>query len=100
MKCPVDKDDLLVPATLAGGLPAFSCSQCAGVWLRSNDYLQWLRGPGAAGAEVTGEIPLPEWETADARLCPDCGRFLMRFRVLPGARKFYLDRCSHCHGVW
>ncbi len=100
MKCPVCKEELLQPATLETNLPIHRCEKCAGLWLRSNDYLAWLKthGPALApkGAETTS---VPTWDLPTLKLCPDCKRIMLRFKVLPNV-DFYLDRCSHCNGVW
>ncbi len=100
MKCPVCKDDLLQHVTLESNMPAYTCKKCNGVWLSSTEYLAWLEQHGQTLPEKNGDdIPLPDWDTQDLKLCADCGRILSRYKVLPNA-KFVLDHCGHCNGVW
>lgn len=49
--------------------------------------------------EIDNELPAPLSDTKEAILCPDCGRFLRRFKIWPDI-KFHLDRCGSCNGVW
>ena len=100
MTCPVCKDDLLTPVALEENVPAHSCPQCHGVWLSSGRYLDWLERNGKTLPEMPCmDVPIPEWDTQGLKLCADCGRILSRYRVLPN-RKFVLDHCGHCNGVW
>ncbi len=100
MKCPVCKQELLQRTTLESNLPAYQCAGCAGIWLQSNDYLAWLKAQGTAQpSKAAGEIPVPTWDLPTLKLCPDCKRIMLRFKILPNV-DFYLDRCSHCNGVW
>jgi Zn-finger nucleic acid-binding protein len=100
MKCPVCRYDLLRETTLESDLPAFKCLKCEGIWIASNQYLQWLKTDTTVPHEnVTSDPSLPTWETQELKLCPDCGRILSRYKILPNI-EFYLDRCGHCNGVW
>ncbi len=100
MKCPTCKQDLLQQTVLEGDLPAQCCSRCEGIWISSNQYLAWQKthSPSLAG-RAAGELPRPAVDTHKVKLCPECGRILSRFRVVPNT-EFYLDRCGHCNGVW
>lgn len=44
-------------------------------------------------------MPFPVLDNRVAILCPDCGRFLRRFKIWPDI-EFNLDRCGGCNGVW
>jgi len=100
MNCPVDEGQALEAVTLEAGLPAHRCAVCTGVWLSSNEYLRWVMARPALLPEVAaGDGPVPTWDTQTLKLCPDCGHYLTRYRVLPNVQ-FWLDRCGHCNGVW
>ncbi len=100
MKCPICKEVFVYHSLLESQLPAYQCPKCEGIWISSNEYLRWLRTQPAALPEKTGDnANVPTCETAQVKLCPSCGHFLIRYRVLPHV-EFYLDRCGHCNGVW
>lgn len=100
LNCPVCKELTLHPVKLESDLPAYHCSKCNGVWIQSNPYLAWRQSQKSdLPVRPASEASLPTWDTQELKLCPDCGRFLMRYKVLPSAG-FYLDRCGHCNGVW
>lgn len=77
------------------------CSNCEGHWLQSYHYWTWL-------SDRDSEI-VPEWnsepeelqprDTAEAKICIECGKLMSRFRVGKGM-EFYLDRCGYCAGIW
>lgn len=100
MKCPVCKTDSLGSITLVENLPANQCSNCGGVWLPSNAYIAWWQGRGddmpqkQAGSNID-----PNWNVDELKLCPESGRILARYKILPDT-EFYLDRCGHCNGIW
>lgn len=100
MKCPVCKAEQLQPATLISNLAAFQCAQCAGIWIPSNAYLDWLKTrPTLLPENLAVESPVPTWDTKELKLCPECHRFLTRYHVLPNVA-YWLDHCGHCNGVW
>ena len=41
----------------------------------------------------------PNWNVDELKLCPESGRILARYKILPDT-EFYLDRCGHCNGIW
>jgi len=100
MNCPICKTSLEYHALLESQMPAYRCASCQGVWISANEYLRWVQTQGAVLPEKSAsDADLPTWDTPGLKLCPACGHFLMRYRVLPGAQ-FYVDRCGHCNGVW
>jgi len=100
MLCPVCKTDSLGPSTLVEGLPAHRCETCRGVWIDSNAYLAWRQARGLPPPPATSASRIdPAWEMKDLKLCPNCGRILGRFKVLPG-EPLFIDRCHTCNGVW
>ncbi len=100
MKCPVCKDYSLQSTELQMGLPAYQCPRCNGIWISSNEYLNWRKTQGdeLPGKAFEGDIG-PIWQTEKLKLCPNCSHILTRYRIMPGV-KFYLDHCGHCQGVW
>ena len=99
MNCPIDAGQALEAVTLDAGLPAHRCPQCTGVWLSGNEYLRWVLARSAPLPEVPGDDHVPTWDTQTLKVCPDCGHYLTRYRVLPNVQ-FWLDRCARCNGVW
>src|SRR5512137_2824484 len=99
-KCPVCEVQLN-RILLEQNLPAYSCTSCDGIWISSNEYLAWL-GPQSRStvekSDIEGDIPLPVVDNRKALLCPDCGRFLRRFKIWPDI-EFNLDRCGGCNGI-
>lgn len=100
-KCPTCKISLN-QVLLETNLPGYRCPDCTGIWISSNEFLAWLppQEPSSI-TEITidGDLPLPVVDNREALLCPDCDRFLRRFKIWPDLQ-FHLDRCSHCQGIW
>ncbi len=104
MNCPLC-DRALDPATLldaeAGrdALQGFRCPDGHGLFLPSDVYLDWQ-------GEATGDTDLDSvsvdaqdvGDVKRAKLCPQDGHIMGRFRVTPGG--FWLDRCGTCGGAW
>jgi len=100
MKCPICKEALDYHQLLESYLPAYRCRQCEGIWISAREYLRWLQQqPTLLPERPAVETDLPTADTPQLKLCPQCGHFLIRYRVLPNAG-FYLDRCGNCNGVW
>ena len=102
--CPACRSDGLEQAFLGDDLPAYRCAACNGVWLRAQEYMAWQRGRDSTRPDA----PLWAREACAAslvtdgdcaKLCPDCGRFLRRYKIWPDA-DLHLERCSACNGVW
>ena len=101
--CPICRtplNDIL----LLDQLPAHQCPNCAGIWLKANEYFSWLSTHQAIFNQLPDmqeqlPLPLPLTDSGRALICPDCGTFLRRFQVWPNAT-FHLDRCANCNGVW
>ncbi len=100
MKCPVCQTALDYDRLLDSYLPAYRCRQCEGIWIAAREYLRWLQQqPTLLPEKPADAADLPTADTPQLKLCPQCGHFLIRYRVLPNAG-FYLDRCGNCNGVW
>jgi len=84
-------------------LPAHSCTVCGGAWVQAHQYHAWLNDnpPITSKPAWSNEGIAPQLITdADyAKICPDCGRFLRRYKFWPDDN-LHLEHCSACHGVW
>ena len=84
----------------APDLRGFRCPEGHGVFLPSDLYFAWRdRSEPATDAEAM--VP-PSDQVGDvkrAKLCPQDGRIMRRYRVSPEGG-FWLDRCGVCGGVW
>jgi len=100
MKCPVCKTKQCLPVELADGLKAVTCDSCGGHWLSYRNYGAWLKDHG----DTLPENPLAEIEfdvddVRDAKLCPECQRILLKYKVGHGL-DFFVDHCPGCGGIW
>lgn len=98
MNCP-SCNAPLSDVRLESDLPAKRCTSCGGVWVTASEYLGWLNAKRPNFPDRPATESGPEVDADSLRACPNCQRLMMRYRVVPGA-KFYLDRCTACHGVW
>ena len=108
MKCPICNTDSLNEVNLSAGLLAHQCTHCFGHWIPSERYWDWLEGRNQdAQQSATQDCPpinlssglLPVVDNTTANFCADCSRLMTKSKVGRGL-SFYVDRCSHCHGVW
>jgi Zn-finger nucleic acid-binding protein len=100
MMCPVCLEVELGQVMLDLGLPAYRCGRCEGTWISSTEYWEWLEHHGETLPErAAGDILLAVHDSQRAKICPDCGHILGRYKVWPDI-EFHLDRCAHCNGVW
>jgi len=101
MNCPICRSVALKPIVLLNGLVAQRCAQCQGNWLNSYQLWEWMeRQPKTETSTTHPPEFLPQMEEKPgAKLCPECGRFLSKYRVGIGSG-FALERCGNCGGVW
>ena len=101
MKCPVCKKDSLIRTDLEKDLSANACNKCGGHWIPSDKYLHWIEKHGSMLPEQPpfDEISFQVEDKMQAKLCPNCGRILIKYRVGHGL-DFFLDHCNSCNGVW
>ena len=107
MKCPTCHTSSLGEVNLDTGLLARQCSQCFGHWISSENYWEWLdhrehqrrASSSRLSPIILSDHLLPVADNATANFCADCARLMTKSKVGRGL-SFYLDRCSHCHGVW
>lgn len=89
--------------SLPEGLRVRECPECAGHWIRSDDYWRWRsRSSTPSGDEHELEAPslgADEAEDPKLRFCPEDGYVLARFRVGP-PHGFLIDQCRNCSGIW
>lgn len=101
MNCPNCGEVRLVPQSLEANLVSLMCNDCGGHWIQSFQYWKWLDSNGGNLPEKLADGHV-QYDLADgdkARICPECTRILVRCKVGHGI-DFYLDRCSHCGGIW
>lgn len=99
MKCPVCKRNTLKPVTLEADLAALGCEKCGGHWLSSEAYWHWLEQQDEVKPEPQPDVAFQVNDNEQAKLCPTCGRILIKYKVGHGVN-FSLDQCSTCNGVW
>jgi Zn-finger nucleic acid-binding protein len=100
MRCPICKTVALAEARLDPELPSHACGKCGGAWIGGQQYTQWLtRQTSTDSATSARGISTPGHDSLAAKLCPECGRFLVRYHVGHGI-EFCIDRCTTCGGIW
>lgn len=99
MNCPKCRNVSLETIELEPQLSALHCHRCEGHWLPVDRVTRWLASRQGTLPERT-EVPDPQLhDDQTARLCPDCGRIMLRYRVISGVA-LILDRCGGCSGLW
>ncbi len=101
MQCPVCKVHSLEQHLLEENFTALACRQCAGYWIAGAPYWNWLENGAPDLPEKSPEqgLALAVTESGDAKLCPTCGRLLIRYKVGHGTT-FHVERCGQCAGMW
>ncbi|MEM8639130.1 MAG: zf-TFIIB domain-containing protein [Cyanobacteria bacterium P01_G01_bin.54] len=100
MKCPACKGSTLQTTSLESDLKAAHCPACAGKWIAADDYWHWLTQQGETLPEKEPEgIPVEPAAHQQAKLCPNCQRIMLRYKVGHGLN-FRLDQCGSCNGIW
>jgi hypothetical protein len=93
MKCPGCKTEELDFSPLESNLTSRHCDKCGGNWIPSFEYWKWRdqhkEGPPETAMERTS-APNPVTDALIAKLCPECNKILIKYRVGHGAR-FSLD---------
>jgi len=101
MKCPVCKTEELGLCPLESNLISGHCDKCGGNWIPLSEYWKWReqRKEGLPASEGQTIPPNPVTSALIAKLCPECNKILIKYRVGHGAN-FSLDQCGDCGGVW
>lgn len=100
MKCPACHSKHTVSVSLTDNLRACKCERCGGHWIPSKHYEAWQKSlteilPGKPFTEVEIEVK----DHAGAKLCPECGKILLKYKVGHGL-DFFVDHCTACGGIW
>ncbi len=100
MNCPSCKTSGLNLIHLENELPASVCPGCGGTWISFTQYWSWLerQGPGLPERPIS-DPPLPVQDSKGAKLCPECGGILTRYKVGRECA-FSIDHCGKCKGIW
>lgn len=100
MQCPVCKTKRCSPVELDQYLKAASCEICGGHWISHRNYSAWLKRHGETLPEKPfSEVEFDVGDVQEAKLCPDCNRILLKYKVGHGL-DFFVDHCPGCGGVW
>ena len=101
MNCPVCKTSTLAAHELSANLTSQKCATCGGQWISSFEFWKWLEGDRIHTQETPAACDLSAVsnETVSAKICPECGHFLSKFKV-GHSLGFSLDRCGNCGGTW
>jgi Zn-finger nucleic acid-binding protein len=100
MQCPVCKTEKCSPVELEENLKAASCETCGGYWISNQNYSTWLKRHGETIPEKPfSEVEFDVSDVHDAKLCPDCNRILLKYKVGHGL-DFFVDHCPGCGGIW
>ncbi|MEM1356209.1 MAG: zf-TFIIB domain-containing protein [Planctomycetota bacterium] len=102
--CPACDSGKLAVHHTPDGLKALQCLSCHGMWVKGEDYLDWLAVKNRSTVHRNSDKPpkLLDHKLADSaagKLCRDCGRLMRRVKVGHGVG-FHLDRCMSCGGFW
>jgi len=100
MRCPVCKRGRCEPEELCDGLEVVTCPACGGHWIPSGNYSAWLKehGEGMPGGE-SAEIEIDVSDVHGAKVCPDCEKILLKYKVGHGL-EFFIDHCPGCGSIW
>ncbi|MBE9066101.1 zf-TFIIB domain-containing protein [Leptolyngbya cf. ectocarpi LEGE 11479] len=102
MYCPCCETSHLKRERLDQHLAVHACETCEGQWVSSYDYWHWLEWQPSNGKikhcdalDISDRVS----DNRRASFCPECNHLMRRAKVGHGL-EFYLDRCSHCGGIW
>lgn len=101
MNCPICQTSVLAPYQLNPQLTSQKCGQCGGQWISSFEFWKWLQTDHARqpAAAPTPTLSASDSGAAAARICPECGHILGKYRV-GHSLNFSLERCGNCGGTW
>jgi len=100
MKCPACSSKRTTPVSLTDGLNSLKCESCGGQWISSKKYQAWQTSLETIQPEKPfTEVQIEVEDHPGAKLCPDCGKILLKYKVGHGL-DFFVDHCSACGGIW
>jgi len=100
MKCPVDRNDMIVVEHQKIELDY--CLQCNGVWFDSQELELLIESVKKQGARISNESflnPQPATANEAARPCPICGKKMDKV-WLGKEPRVLIDSCRQGHGLW
>jgi len=101
MRSPVANHKQMKRVSLIENLPAYQCPESEGVFLPAESYFRWLgrQSDRLPHLPVSSEdIEEAVEDTESAKICPETGLIMQRFKVGHGF-SFYLDR-SPSGSIW
>src|SRR3569623_1850712 len=100
LQCPACRNCELQPTRLEESLPALACENCSGILLSLVAYRHWREQPGSDAAVTASpaDAATPVKDTLSALCCPNCARFMSKFRVRAEAGT-QVALCPHCDEV-
>lgn len=100
MQCPVCKTNRCTVGELDNHLRATTCETCGGHWISHKEYTKWLaQCEQVRAADSFSDVEFDAKDVHDAKLCPECGKILLKYKVGHGL-DFFVDHCSGCGGIW
>jgi Zn-finger nucleic acid-binding protein len=100
LQCPACRVDSLQPAEAEPLLPSRRCGRCGGQFIRGEQFYLWLEHPDRSSTPpVSADTDCNVIDTPQAKICPECGKIMRRYRVGHGIH-FVIDRCGACAGIW
>ena len=99
MQCPVCKKHTMGPRDLDADFSCMACAECSGLCITRAGYDAWRARQLAELPEISSDARVEVIETHKAKLCPQCGRLMLPYRVGHGLA-FSIDYCSACGGIW
>lgn len=99
MRCPLCKSNEMAICDLEPDLRAFRCASCSGVWIPDERYKAWRERHPVDVPETTPPSEVDVKDIENAKICPECGHLLLRYRAGHGLN-FYIEHCGACGGFW
>lgn len=106
VQCPKDKNITLIDGILDDTLLVKYSPETGGIWLPREEYNAWVATQPSYELDLLAVVQLmqqidfqPTPEDAQAGLCPETGRLMVRARVNT-RRPFYVERSGPDGGIW
>lgn len=99
MKSPLFPKLEMIEITLEADLPAWKCVQSKGVYIRFNDYQQWLETTDEENTTQEFQPIEATPEDARAKRCPESGGLFRRYHISPKL-PIHLDWSPGSGGIW
>jgi Zn-finger nucleic acid-binding protein len=99
MQCPVCKKKTMDQVIIEQDLHVAKCMGCTGIWIARAQYEAWRSRHPADMPEWITQAELTAIDVPGAKLCPECGHVLLKYRVGHGL-EFSIEYCGACGGIW